>query len=121
SHKMSTLTSSMKHFLTIVCIDKNEGEEFFSLGGAYNKVNNGLKVRKRVFEALIANLIKYSALCIFHFKEILIKLIASMVRQDSCERNQYITVLPEPVEGLNQSFLNESSVYCYHSIWLSQL
>lgn len=38
-------------------------------------------------------------------KEILIKLITSMVRQAHHERNQYITVRPEPVEGLNQSFL----------------
>jgi hypothetical protein len=59
----------MKHFLMIACIDKNEGKEFFSLGGAYNKANTGFKVRKRVFEALIANLIKYPALCIFHFNE----------------------------------------------------
>jgi len=29
-----------------------------------------------------------------------------MVRQAHHERNQYITVRPEPVEGLNQSFLN---------------
>jgi hypothetical protein len=29
-----------------------------------------------------------------------------MVRQTHHERNQYITVRPEPVEGLNQSFLN---------------
>jgi len=28
-----------------------------------------------------------------------------MVRQAHRERNQYITVRPEPVEGLNQSFL----------------
>ena len=28
-----------------------------------------------------------------------------MVRQSHHERNQYITVRPEPVEGLNQSFL----------------
>jgi hypothetical protein len=28
-----------------------------------------------------------------------------MVRQAHHERNQYITVRPEPVEGLNQSFL----------------
>ena len=31
-----------------------------------------------------------------------------MVRQAHHERNQYITVRPEPVEGLNQSFLNET-------------
>jgi len=43
----------------IVCIDKNKGEEFLSLGKAYYIVDNGLKVRKRVFEALMANLIKY--------------------------------------------------------------
>ncbi len=40
-------------------------------------------------------------------KEILIKLITFMVRQSHHERNQYITVRPEPVEGLNQRFLNE--------------
>ena len=39
------------------------------------------------------------------FKETLIKLITFMVRQAHHERNQYITVRPEPVEGLNQSFL----------------
>lgn len=36
--------------------------------------------------------------------EILIKLIAFMARQAHHERNQYITVRPELVEGLNQSF-----------------
>ena len=42
-------------------------------------------------------------------KESLIKLITFMVRQQvHHERNQYITVRPEPVEGLNQSFLNQS-------------
>jgi|CXWL01.1.fsa_nt_gi hypothetical protein len=40
-------------------------------------------------------------------KEILIKLITPMVRQAHHERNQYITVRGEPVEGLNQRFLNE--------------
>ena len=39
-------------------------------------------------------------------KETLIKLITFMVRQAHHERNQYITVRSEPVEGLNQSFLN---------------
>ena len=38
-------------------------------------------------------------------KEALIKLITFMIRQAHHERNQYITVRPEPVEGLNQSFL----------------
>ncbi len=33
-------------------------------------------------------------------------LITFMVRQAHHERNQYITVRPEPVEGLNQSFLD---------------
>ena len=66
---MSAFTSCMKHFLMIACIDKNEGKEFFSLGRAYNNVNNSFKVRKWVFDALIANLIKYPALCIFNFNE----------------------------------------------------
>ena len=39
-------------------------------------------------------------------REALIKLIAFMVRQSHHKRNQYITVRPEPVEGLNQSFLS---------------
>ncbi|MDP1550745.1 MAG: hypothetical protein Q8L97_11425 [Nitrosomonas sp.] len=39
-------------------------------------------------------------------KEALIKLIRLMVRQAHHERNQYSTVRTEPVEGLNQSFLN---------------
>ena len=30
-----------------------------------------------------------------------------MVRQAHHERNQTLTVRPEPVEGLNQSFLND--------------
>ena len=38
------------------------------------------------------------------FKETLIKLLTFMVRQAHHERNQYITVRPEPVEGLNQNF-----------------
>ncbi|AEJ01683.1 NAD-dependent glycerol-3-phosphate dehydrogenase domain protein [Nitrosomonas sp. Is79A3] len=38
-------------------------------------------------------------------KETLIKLITFMVRQAHHERNQYITVRPEPVEGLDQSLL----------------
>jgi hypothetical protein len=38
-------------------------------------------------------------------KEILNKLIPFMVRQTHHERNQPFTVRPEPVEGLNQSFL----------------
>ncbi|MBY0483416.1 hypothetical protein [Nitrosomonas sp.] len=41
-------------------------------------------------------------------KEALIKLITFMVRQAHHERNQYITVRPEPVEGLNQRFLNDT-------------
>ena len=40
-----------------------------------------------------------------HFKETLIKLITFIVRQAHYERNQYITVRPESVEGLNQNFL----------------
>ncbi len=43
-------------------------------------------------------------------KETLIKLITFMVRQAHHERNQYITVRPKPVEGLNQSFLNFSKI-----------
>ncbi len=39
-------------------------------------------------------------------KETLNKLIPFMVRQAHHERNQYLTVRPEPVEGLIQSFLN---------------
>ncbi|MDO9312447.1 MAG: hypothetical protein Q7T85_12270 [Nitrosomonas sp.] len=66
---MPVLTCCMKYFLTIVRIDKKEGEEFSSLGRAYNKVDDGFKVRKRAFEALIANLINYPALCIFNFNE----------------------------------------------------
>ncbi|MDP3281846.1 MAG: hypothetical protein Q8M57_12510 [Nitrosomonas sp.] len=31
-----------------------------------------------------------------------------MVRQAHHERNQYITVRPEPVEGFNQSFLKQT-------------
>ena len=38
-----------------------------------------------------------------------------MVRQAHHERNQYITVRPEPVEGLNQSFLNV--MYCLNLIF----
>ena len=37
-------------------------------------------------------------------KGILIKLITFMVRQAHHERNQYIIVRPELVQGLNQSF-----------------
>ncbi len=40
-------------------------------------------------------------------KETLNKLIPSMVRQAHHERNQYLTVRPEPVEGFIQSFLND--------------
>lgn len=36
-----------------------------------------------------------------------------MVRQAHHERNQYITVRPEPVEGLNQSFLKELLYNCH--------
>ncbi|MBY0485539.1 MAG: hypothetical protein K2P83_13970 [Nitrosomonas sp.] len=39
-------------------------------------------------------------------KEVLTKLIAFMVRQAHHERNQYIAVRLEPVEGLNQNFRN---------------
>jgi hypothetical protein len=39
------------------------------------------------------------------FKETLNKLIPLMVRQAHHERNQQLTVLPEPVEGLVQCFL----------------
>ncbi len=39
-------------------------------------------------------------------KEPLIKLIPFMVRQAHHERNQQFTVRPEPVEGLDQRFLN---------------
>ena len=39
-------------------------------------------------------------------REALIKLITFMARQDYHERNQYLTVRPEPVGGLNQSFLS---------------
>ncbi len=45
------------------------------------------------------------------FKEALIKLITFMVRQAHHERNQYITVRGEPVEGLNQSFLKIYFLY----------
>ena len=41
-----------------------------------------------------------------YIKESLIKLITFMVRQAHHERNQYIAVRLEPVEGLNQSFRN---------------
>lgn len=37
------------------------------------------------------------------FKEALNKLIPFMVRQAHHERNQYLTVRPEPIEGLIQS------------------
>jgi hypothetical protein len=40
-----------------------------------------------------------------NFKEALNKWIPFMVRQAHHERNQYVTVRPEPVEGLNQKFL----------------
>jgi glycerol-3-phosphate dehydrogenase (NAD(P)+) len=40
-------------------------------------------------------------------KEALNKWIPFMVRQAHHERNQYVTARPEPVEGLNQSFLKE--------------
>jgi hypothetical protein len=40
-------------------------------------------------------------------KEALNKLIPFMVRQAHHERNQQLTVRPEPVEGLIQSFLKE--------------
>ena len=36
-----------------------------------------------------------------------------MIRQAHHKRNQYITVRPEPVEGLDQSFLNESLSSCH--------
>jgi hypothetical protein len=39
-------------------------------------------------------------------KEALNKMIPFMVRQAQDERNQYVTVRPEPVEGLNQRFPN---------------
>ena len=39
-------------------------------------------------------------------KEILNILITFLARQVHYERNQYIIVRPEPVEGLNQSFFN---------------
>ena len=44
-------------------------------------------------------------ICVYNFdiKESLIKLITFVVRQAHHERNQNITVRPEPVEGLNQS------------------
>jgi hypothetical protein len=42
-------------------------------------------------------------------KEALNKLIPFMVRQAHHERNQQLTVRPEPVEGLIQSFLNGSN------------
>jgi len=38
-----------------------------------------------------------------------------MVRQAHHERNQYITVRGEPVEGLNQNFLNV--IYCLNLIF----
>jgi len=41
-------------------------------------------------------------------KETLNKLIMFMVRQAHHERNQRITVRPELVERLNQSFLNKT-------------
>ena len=44
----------------------------------------------------------------FGFLEV--PLITVMVRQDHHERNQYNAVRPEPVEGLNQSFLKLEEV-----------
>ncbi|MDP1786259.1 hypothetical protein, partial [Nitrosomonas sp.] len=46
-------------------------------------------------------------------KEALIKLITFMVRQAHHERNQYITVRPEPVEGLDQSFIYASEYFVF--------
>ncbi|ESS71915.1 hypothetical protein MGMO_85c00400 [Methyloglobulus morosus KoM1] len=43
---------------------------------------------------------------LIQLKETLNKLIPLMVRQAHHERNQHVTVRPEPVEGLIQSFLN---------------
>jgi len=44
-----------------------------------------------------------------HFKETLSKLILLMVRQAHHERNQPLTVRPEPVEGLNLSIITAQS------------
>ena len=45
------------------------------------------------------------------FNEPLDKLIPFMVRQAHHERNQQLTVRPEPVEGLKQSFLKPPSEF----------
>ena len=57
------------------------------------------------FESLSAIILHYTFAKEEDVKEILIKLITFMVRQAHHERNQYITVRPEPVEGLNQRLL----------------
>lgn len=44
-------------------------------------------------------------------KEALIKLITFMFRQARHEHNQCITVCPEPVEGLNRSYLKQTIIH----------
>jgi hypothetical protein len=45
-------------------------------------------------------------------KEVLNKLIPLMVRQAHHERNQYVTVHPEFVEGFNQRFPKSLQRWC---------
>jgi hypothetical protein len=47
------------------------------------------------------------------FKETLNKLVPLMVRQAYHERNQPLSVRPELVEGLVQTFLNNEIRFCY--------
>jgi len=95
--------------LNTLYVDKNL--KFHGLVQAFSRTNRILNEKKSQGNIVCFRNLKAvtdEAIALFS-KEALIKLITFMVRQAPHERHQYVTVRPEPVEGLNQSFPNKDA------------